>query len=481
VAQTADQYNYQSNIDFKAKSGMPPTIAADVVDKLHYIDLEDGKFTDHTTTTAKDLTDAFNNFDHSPQRDQLCVFFHGGLRSRADALKTAGWLIDGYTKAGAYPFFFVWNSDLLDVLKTCIRSYGNDPFFVTVANYTVKTVARKISAALDKQKSLKIQSQISAKPQRAAPQSLEQLASFAKRYDGAWTCADAQLGCSSSELDQFALFLVAAEKASPVKHRRFKREKLQGRDNPLWRILHRFNTCHDHGLYTTVIEELLIAWGLDEEIGQPIWRKMKTFINHAFDSDPAAGGTAFADHLCAMWRPTLRVTLIGHSAGAIYVQRMIEALNARLPEGSMLQVEVILLAAAMSFARMNEGLSVLRKRVGALRVFGLNDQTESQDHVIEPPVYDKSLLYLVSSLCEDDPNADKPLVGMQRYWKDAPPYCDPEILAVTKFIGTKRSVWSPTQSGAKPGYRSHANHHGTFPVDPPDTNVSVCFALKHGF
>ena len=112
----------------------------------------------------------------------------------------------------------------------------------------------------------------------------------------------------------------------------------------------------------------------------------------------------------------------------------------------------------------------------------LHDATESQDHVIEPPVYDKSLLYLVSSLCEDDPNADKPLVGMQRYWKDAPPYCDPEILAVTNFIGTERSVWSPTKSGAKPGYRSHATHHGTFPVGPPpDTNASVCFVLKHGF
>ncbi len=456
---------------------MPPTVAPDVIDKLHYIDLEDGKFTDHTTTTAEDLRDAFTNFG---EREHLCVFFHGGLTSRADALKTAGCLIDGYTKAGAYPFFFVWNSDLLDVLKKRIRSYGNDPLFVTAANYTVKTVARKITAALDKEKSLRLQPRISASSQSPTPQTPQQLASFAKRYDRAWVCAGEQLGCSSSELDQFARFLVNAEKTLPVKRRRFKRDKLQGCQNPLARILHRFNTCHDHGLYTTVIEELLIAWGLNEKVGRPAWRKMKTVINHAFDSDPAAGGTAFADHLCAIWRPTLRVTLIGHSAGAIYVQGMIEALNARLPEGSMLQVEVILLAAAMSFARMNEGLSVLRKRVGALRVFGLSDRTEGQDHVIEPPVYDKSLLYLVSSLCEDDPNADKPLVGMERYWKDAPPYCDPEIVAGTKFIDTKRSVWSPTKSGAKPGYRSHATHHGKFPIDR-DTNTSVCFVLEHGF
>jgi hypothetical protein len=166
-------------------------------------------------------------------------------------------------------------------------------------------------------------------------------------------------------LDQFALFLMNAEKALPVKRRRLKRQNLSGPQNPLGRIVYRFNTGHDHGLYTTVIEELLIALRLDEKVGRPIWRKMKTVIDHAFDPVPAAGGTAFVERLCAVWRPTLRVTLIGHSAGAIYVQRMVEALNARLPEGSMLQVAVILLAAAMTFARMNEGLSVLRKRVVA--------------------------------------------------------------------------------------------------------------------
>ena len=454
---------------------MSPTVARDVIDKLHYIDLEDGKFTDHTTTTAEDLTNAFNNFDHSPQRSHLCVFFHGGLTSRADALKTADCLIDGYTKAGAYPFFFIWNSDLLHVLKKEIESYAKHPFFVTVANHTVRTVARKIGVALNKQESLKIQ-------KTAAPRTLEQLASFAKRYDRAWEKhAGTQLGCSSSELDQFALFLLNAEKALPVKRRRFKREKLQGDQNPIARIVYRFNTGHDHGLYTTVIEELLIALRLDE-LGSKLWREMQTFIEDSFESVPNAGATAFLEHLCAMWegRPTLRVTLIGHSAGAIYVQRMVEALQARLPEGSTLQLEIILLAAAMTFERMNEGLSVLQKRVSGLRVFGLDDEAESQDHVIEPPVYDKSLLYLVSSLCDEDPNADKSLVGMQRYWKDVPPYCDQEILAVTKFIGTKRSVWSPTKSGAKPGYRTHATHHGTFPVDP-DTNTSVCFVLKHGF
>jgi hypothetical protein len=121
---------------------------------------------------------------------------------------------------------------------------------------------------------------------------------------------------------------------------------------------------------------------------------------------------------------------------------MIEALNARLPEGSTAQLEVILLAAAISFARMNACLSVLRKRVSGLRVFALNSRAECYPEI--PPIYDKSLLYIVSSLCENDQNADKPLVGMEHYWcgywSGTLPYIrDPDIRAVINFIGKKKS------------------------------------------
>jgi hypothetical protein len=162
--------------------------------------------------------------------------------------------------------------------------------------------------------------------------------------------------------------------------------------------------------------------------------------------------------------------------GSIYVQRMIEALNARLQEGSTAQLEVILLAAAISFARMNATLSVLRKRVSGLRVFALDDKTETSYPEV-PGIYDKSLLYIVSSLCENDPNADKSLVGMERYWK--PPYSNPEIHAVTKFIG-KREVWAPTPPDAPPGWRSQARKHGKFPKEPY-TDGSVCHILRKGF
>ena len=103
---------------------MPSTAWPTPPDKLHDIDLEEGYF---SQTKAQDLIDAFDNFRHSkpPQRNHICVFFHGGLVSRAEGLDTAHRLIIDYTKAGAYPFFFIWNSSLRFFFQTtfpCLMS-----------------------------------------------------------------------------------------------------------------------------------------------------------------------------------------------------------------------------------------------------------------------------------------------------------------------------------------------------------------------
>jgi hypothetical protein len=452
-----------------------PSTASPTPDKLHDIVLKRGYFS--RRTSAQDLTNAFKNFERE-NNNHICVFFHGGLVSESEGLNTAHFLLNGYTNAGAYPFFFIWKSDLLSTLKDRIRRYSEDPVFAMVVRHTALTVAGKIRAALDRQKlpplpAVKIAS---------GPRMYGQLAELGRAYDEAWAKrAGAQLGCSQRELEQFARFVLNAEKAVPVKRRRLK---LTRPSDPLARIIERLNNGHDHhGWYTTNLEEWLIEFGLGR-FGSNTWRTMQSFIENSFDASAKAGGTAFVGHLCDVWKraPKTRVTLIGHSAGSIYVQRMIEALNARLPVGSPAQVEIILLAPAISFARMNTGLSVLRKRVRGLRVFALKDEIESTYFEVWP--YYGSLLYIVSSLCERDRYADKPLVGMQRYWGGTKPYAIPEIQEVTRFIEPpprmKRTVWAQTKPKAKPGWRSQAKKHGEFPEECC-TNRSVCHILRNGF
>jgi len=439
----------------------------------HDIDLSGGQFHD---TNPEQLTQAFAQFLQSGT-SHLCVFFHGGLVGQQDGLKTAHALMKSFTDAGAYPFFFIWNSDLLTTLGELLKPHQEDPQFVTAANRGFAIVARKMAAALG-QESLTQRAKVRAP--RGGAKSLKALSGEARPYDRAWARQDgAQLSISHKEMDEFVASIVAVPSALP-REQGFVTGKLRGRHNPLWRIIHRFNTGHDHGLYTTLVEELLIAAQFGG-VGETIWGQMKKDVDSAFAFDASAGGSAFLDHLLSAWatNPNLRVTLIGHSAGAIYVQRFLEALDARAPNDRSRQVEVVTLAAALSFDRLNQRFDVWEKRVKALRVFGLSNPVEINYWEV-PFVYDKSLLYLVSSLCEADPDADKPLLGMQRYWSGEPPYDQPALERVIDFIVSTRSVWSLTPDDAKCGYRTQAIRHGGFPVDP-ETMESMAYILKQGF
>jgi hypothetical protein len=61
-------------------------------------------------------------------------------------------------------------------------------------------------------------------------------------------------------------------------------------------------------------------------------------------------------------------------------------------------------------------------------MFALTDKAERKYFEV-PVIYKGSLLYIVSGLCEQDPDADKPLLGMQRYWLGKVPYKRADILA----------------------------------------------------
>jgi hypothetical protein len=453
-----------------------------IPDPLHDIDLKHGTF---DKTSPDGLEQAFAKLLDLKSTD-LCVFFHGGLVSRADALKTAGDLIQGYTQSGAYPMFFIWNSDLLTQIEGRLKRYQDDPAFIEAANLGVSTVARKIEVALGKGRARAALSR--RRPARGQRLDLKTLSKLAKPYDRAWSRAPGlQLSVTQSDLDAFQAALLRIKRAR--ERRRglrirglFPVGRIRGAGNPIARILQRFNSKHDHGLYTTVIEEICIAIGI-ADFAKGLLDRMKTDIDLAFDADPRAGGTVFLEKLKNAWTklPNLRVTLIGHSAGAIYVQRFIEALDVSF--GPQQTVEVITLAAAMSFERMFQGLAVLQRRVSAVRVFGLSDRREGGYWEV-PFIYDKSLLYIVTSLCEGDPDADKPLLGMQRYWRGSKPYNQPYINAITQFITRKgAAVWSPTSKTAKPGYRSNAKRHAGRPDGFPEedkTTKSVCYALQNG-
>jgi len=142
-------------------------------------------------------------------------------------------------------------------------------------------------------------------------------------------------------------------------------------------------------------------------------------------------------------------------------------------------------------------------------MFQMNDATEQQDHLMSPnfgpgdpsilgKVYPRSLLYLVSGICEyfvgqggSGAHAldgdDMPILGMDRFFAQTAVFSSVDYVSVgqarTEFaiapptIPTKYvRVLSPTDRTPNDGYRSTAEKHGNFPGDPPTIeSIRVCF------
>ncbi|NKL66598.1 hypothetical protein [Rhizobium leguminosarum] len=98
------------------------------------------------------------------------------------------------------------------------------------------------------------------------------------------------------------------------------------------------------------------------------------------------------------------------------------------------------------------------------RVFTMTDANEQADQLV-PKFYNRSLLYFISGVLEDEPDA--PIAGMQRFWSGKTPFIDDYLLDSTTWLSEKaarRTVLSINAEGDD-GFLSSAVHHGDFDDD----------------
>ncbi len=305
--------------------------------KNDYIDLVHGKF---DQTNRANLSDAFKAFVASGT-NHLAVFFHGGLVDRADAMTTAGKLIDAYRDAGTYPFFFIWNSDLWTALQRLFSPFADDLAIRRVVEQHLMFVSRQMLEArwLDSAQRERL-AEIVRRPHADVPPPLKELAQlgravdmiWAQRPDGTTLPPVAQM---SSDIRRLEDELYDDKTLLDLgrwlnKSKRFTPALGSG---ILFRVWARLNSGHDHGVYTTLIEEVAVAIDLDVILAG-IWYSMKDDIDAAFRADGTwYGGTAFLDELSAAWNNDTRLTLIGHSGGTVYINRMLNEIDDRLRTG----------------------------------------------------------------------------------------------------------------------------------------------------
>ena len=510
----------------------------------HIIHTEAGRLSNARpgATTSPDDVRALIAEALAADEPSLVLHFHGGLVDQASGRKIAAHLAPVYEAAGRYPIFFVWEAGLIESIQNNLDDILKDKLFQQGVKKLTRWLLRQLPAAAGLRGAggavdvATLESEYDAwfaGTRPSLPTALQPATGATPTLRGAQEPADevqlateiqaelefdlpfqadmqtihdsitpaqvadpqpkaSGVGAIVSPVSEIAPRQVdQAFNVSPQARGVFSLAKLAiFLAKALHRVIVRFRAGRDHGVYTTIVEELLASLYVDK-IGGVIWRQMKKDTLDAF-ADPATRGGAALVHEIATQQSQSgkrfkRIVLIGHSTGAVFISNFLDHAAPLLPDAKF---DVIFLAPAVSYQRLHRTLAVHGQRIANVRRFGMQDATEAED-VLVPIIYPRSLLYFVSGLLEsteqNDPARlpDLPLVGMQRFSTHADVFTSkafPEIEAVEQFLGghAEHSVWSLTAAGALQGNQSRSRKHGDFDNDPT-TVASLKHILDHGF
>ena len=452
--------------------------------KSDHVHLQNGRF---AGTTADDLRGAFAEFAAAPPAHGWVLHFHGGLTDRASATTTAEFLLPKYQEAGAFPLFFIWESGPWETIRNNLGDIAQEPFFQRLLKRLADYLLPKLGltpggaeAAESVAASESFSDELPPPPGLAATEISETELEREVQSDPALEEAYRELGARvviadqgftaestggvaggrtavlpspAAQVDLFgppgagdpaneSLGLTWAARVAIVAAR-------VGR-----RVVSRFIKRRDHGWYTTIVEELLRELYIDAIGSTFFWKQMKKDTADAFaGASDEHGGTAFLEQLrdqaaaaSAAGTAPPRVTLVGHSAGAVFVSHFLLAAHRILPPDFVF--DVVLLAPAVDCELFSAAIET--NRIRNVRMFAMSDALEAKDALLRPysphlsNVYPRSLLYFVSGLLEAV--VDLPLVGMQRYYDKAryPGESFPVLKKVRTFLwhAPDRQVWS---------------------------------------
>lgn len=513
------------------------------VQENHVIHTANGRLSDvepKSTTSRAKITEIVAAA-LSADAPELVIHFHGGLVNKAAGLSIAERLFESYSSPNRYPVFFVWESGLIESIRNNLEDIRDDQLFRGLVKKVTRWVLEQLPAASGLKgagdvDTVKLERQyddwfeghredlpdaVQGKPatQFALKNVIESFDENALKRrieldlhrDQAFATYLASLHneIQSEDLIQprpkasgVGFLATAYSEISPeqVSDILEVTPKTKGvftlAKTALFiakvtlAVIQRFRRGRDHGVYTTIVEELLSAIYIDK-VGGVIWRQMKKDTKDAF-ADPAtcAGAALLAEidkQQNALNKRFKRIVLVGHSTGAIYIAHLLEASATLLPDTKF---EIVLLAPAVTYKTFAATVTAHGERIANVRRFAMRDAVESND-VLVPVIYLRSLLYFVSGVVEfgDDTlaqrNVDTPLIGMERFQLDHHVFDAqgfPEIHTVEAFLNRfhGHSAWSVTGANEPEGRRSESCHHGDFDNET-ETLKSVKHILALGF
>ena len=506
---------------------MDPSAIKPLADKRYYIQTGYDGALDGDTSAAdvRALVDSL-----APDKP-VALHLHGGLVGKSDALKAAAALLPAYQAAGVHPIFIVWQTGFLETLTNRLRQVWDEGVFETL----VKRLLPHVVGMLQPPGALKARGTTAARPddekvadeydrrekdeepfkevkapppEQVAPVSEQERQDFQAELEhdpdftrhanaavAAWSRGDPEAagllsprilgepGVDASEARPRGILTIA----SLVVHA----------GAVLVRIISRFRKGRDHGVYATVVEEVLREFYITS-IGAELWGRMKRQAERSFRSDGVGsppGGRLLLEELARRFPaggPPL--SIIAHSAGAIYACRLLRHIRdqraGNTPVGDLRFKNLLLMAPACDFALFASVLGAASSFEN-VRLFALREALESGYWEV-PAIYPRSLLYLVSGAFEVEAGLeqtgafDLPLVGMERYYTLPKVYPQEEVDRVRRFFAEnmeRRQVWSVDPR--IDGLGCDAKRHGEFFLDadwkPTAAMNSVLFVLSKGW
>jgi len=472
--------------------------------------------------------------DLAAKSNRLVIHFHGGLVSREAGVAAATQLGPEYRKAGAEPLFIVWETGIADIISQNVQAIFDEEVFQTILRRVTQFVKGKLDkimgppgaravagglslpyeseaqAEIDEGRAGKpmfVDTPVENVPEQAAPTPEQALTDHEKAQIEAEIDSDGDLknrvraiaasrypegdaGAKSvasvapveSLMDDAVVKGIAGQGAAEVDEERSRsilgaialgKHIVAVVGSVIWR----FAQHRDHGPYLTIVEEVMREFYV-RAAGRFLWQEMKGAIDSAFGFEPECGGAALVKTIHDAWKANVKpcLTIVGHSAGAIYAARLLRELHSRMDAD--FRVNVVFIAPACTFKYLAESLKAAEGRLANLRIFGMSDAVERRDEMV-PLIFPASLLYFVSGVLEDD--SDEPLAGMQRYYSG--PYAGSSFGEIAYVKGFDRLQGAHSYAWAQVSGFEGANcdmvTHGGW-ANAPQTLASVQYLIQRG-
>ena len=221
----------------------------------------------------------------------------------------------------------------------------------------------------------------------------------------------------------------------------------------------------------------LVEKNIGRPLARPLWSEMKENAQLAFT--PRHGGDLLLDALQALtatWGEAFELHLVGHSAGALALGHLLQALSLRQQAGrdgglSGRMSSVHLYAPACSVAFANQHYASNPAVMERLYLDVLSDKQERGDTMT--PIYRKSLLYFVSNALEADLHT--PLLGMDRINDTSDTGWDG-----TSDTGESLLAWRTAAQATKLTSRTSVVRHDSVMVAIQGKNQPVMAPAAHG-